>query len=166
METKICTVCKTEKPMVAFPNRTSSKDGKYCQCKDCVRVYNNATKERRALHHLNNRQARITRMREYHKENYDVLKYKHSEYKKNNRHIFSFNDAKRRALKARATVSWANLDVIRLMYADASALGYHVDHIVPLNSDNVCGLHCEANLQLLSASDNISKGNRWWPDMW
>lgn len=33
-------------------------------------------------------------------------------------------------------------------------------------SKKVCGLHCEANLRALPAVDNISKGNRHWPDMW
>lgn len=41
----------------------------------------------------------------------------------------------------------------------------HVDHIVPLQSDSVCGFHTEQNLQLLVASDNSMKGNHWWPDM-
>jgi len=42
---------------------------------------------------------------------------------------------------------------------------FDVDHVVPLVSDIVCGLHNEFNLRVIPASTNRSKGNRFWPNM-
>ena len=65
---------------------------------------------------------------------------------------------------AMATPSWQNIKRIKSWYRLAQQTGNHVDHIVPLNHPYVCGLHCEANFQLLKPSHNIAKGNYNWPD--
>lgn len=77
------------------------------------------------------------------------------------------SESTRRAKKLSATPSWANLAAIKDFYITAAALGmhtgdhYHVDHIIPLQGRLVCGLHVENNLQILTASENSSKGNRY-----
>jgi hypothetical protein len=90
--------------------------------------------------------------------------------KKNLGRVAAYNAA-RYAAKLRATPAWADLEKIAQIYIEAAELAknhgvtYHVDHVVPLRSKIVCGLHCEANLRILDAGENRSKGNRHWPDM-
>jgi hypothetical protein len=55
---------------------------------------------------------------------------------------------------------WANNEKIMEIYANRPA-GYHVDHIVPLQGEIVCGLHVENNLQYLPARENMSKQNHF-----
>lgn len=69
-------------------------------------------------------------------------------------------NAKRRAIEVRAIPLWADLELIERFYENRPE-GYHVDHIVPLQGDNVCGLHVINNLQYLTAADNLSKKNKW-----
>lgn len=40
-----------------------------------------------------------------------------------------------------------------------TGIRWHIDHIVPVKGNYVCGLHCSSNVRLLPASINISKKN-------
>jgi hypothetical protein len=71
--------------------------------------------------------------------------------------------AQRRAIAKQATPKWANLLKIKEIYLQCPP-GYHVDHIIPLKSDIVCGLHVENNLQYLPAADNLQKSNNFKED--
>lgn len=48
---------------------------------------------------------------------------------------------------------------------EETGIKWQVDHIVPINSHLVCGLHSEYNLAVIPKKENLSKGNRYWPDM-
>lgn len=76
--------------------------------------------------------------------------------------------ASRKARKLQATPAWADREAIAAVYAEADRLTretgipHHVDHIVPLQSPVVSGLHVHWNLRPLPAPDNFKKGNRYW----
>ena len=74
--------------------------------------------------------------------------------------------AKRRANKKQATPAWVDTKELQKFYLEArlktleSEFAWEVDHIVPLNGVNVCGLHVPWNLQVIPAVDNRRKQNR------
>lgn len=74
-------------------------------------------------------------------------------------------NAKRSAAKVQAVPAWADKERIAEIYRQGALLGMEVDHVVPLRSDLVCGLHVWENLQLLSQPLNREKSNKYWPDM-
>jgi len=58
-----------------------------------------------------------------------------------------------------ATPRWCDLRVLG-QFAEECPEGYHVDHIIPLRGDVVCGLNVLENLQYLPAQENLSKSNK------
>jgi len=76
---------------------------------------------------------------------------------------------RRKARKKQATPPWADHAAINAIYAEAvrlekeTGIKHHVDHIYPLTSPYLCGLHVAENLQVLSGAENIKKSNRTWP---
>lgn len=74
--------------------------------------------------------------------------------------------ARRHAAKISAMPQWADRSEIRSVYAAAVALQqktgipHDVDHIIPLISPVVCGLHVAWNLRAIPAAVNRSKGNK------
>lgn len=87
-------------------------------------------------------------------------------YSRQQMHIEAEKSARRRAIQSKATPLWADLSAIRAIYREAARITketgqpQHVDHVVPLISPVVCGLHTQSNLQVLPAPINLSKGNR------
>lgn len=74
--------------------------------------------------------------------------------------------AARKARKLNATPPWVDMKAIEAIYIEAkritgeTGVPHEVDHIHPLKSDTVCGLHVPWNLQILPRADNRSKANR------
>jgi len=118
--------------------------------------------------------------------NAEYCRVKHQQYYQENKEAFlekrrlywANNPAKvlelcrrRTAKQLMAEPAWADRAAMIALYELAiqrtqeTGVPHHVDHIVPLQSKRVCGLHVPANMQVVSASENCSKGNRWWPDM-
>ena len=107
-----------------------------------------------------NKEKEILRHKKYRNDNKEKIILASKKYLKNNREKINANKMRYKATKIQATPLWFEKDKVELVYKKALEWNMHVDHIVPLKGKNVCGLHCWANLQLLEASLNKSKGNR------
>ena len=111
------------------------------------------------------------RVREWVRKNPEKRKANVSKWDKANRDSCNARDAKRRATKLNATPKWANTFFIKEAYELANlrtkmfGFRWEVDHIVPLQSKIVCGLHVENNLRVIPLRDNRTKSNIIWPNM-
>lgn len=125
--------------------------------------------------YLKHRDKIIARVAEYAKKNPDVNKVASKKYREATPDKQVAKSARYRARKRKAIPRWAEtefeqlfiLEMYDLAQRRSKTLGidFHVDHIVPLKSDLVCGLHCKDNLQILSGKENSAKRNHYWPDM-
>lgn len=139
---KTCKKCEIEKPVDQF--RKGRNVCKPCRNAGERRLYNNRTEDQAEAHR---ERSRKWRSRNPAKRAAQVAKYK--------------------AVKSKRTPQWSDLDAIAAIYQECARVSketgvpHHVDHILPLRGELVSGLHVPANLQILPAEDNMSKGNRW-----
>jgi hypothetical protein len=92
------------------------------------------------------------------------------QYQKLNRPYYNAKQAAYRAQKRLATPGWCEHNAIILLYRESrqisqtTGVSHHVDHIVPLVHPKVCGLHCLANLRIITEYDNKTKNNKFTVD--
>jgi hypothetical protein len=134
------------------------------------RANNKKEKNKRDLeYYYANKDKILAKARERYSKNKAKIKSKVKAYTKANRSKVTAIKAKYRAAKYNATPDWLtkeHLEQIEEFYETARDLAWlnegeilQVDHIVPLQGKEVCGLHVPWNLQILSKSKNISKFN-------
>ena len=170
---KQCNTCKKWKDKSGFSKSKYSKDGLQYKCNQCIKDYYKENRDRILQYHveyLGENKERINRyQREHYQKNKESIKQYQAEYLQMHLAEHNATGMKRYALKKNALPVYADLDAIKKIYRKSHLLSlitgikYHVDHIIPLKGRNVCGLHIETNLQILSASENCSKHNKFVP---
>jgi 5-methylcytosine-specific restriction endonuclease McrA len=99
---------------------------------------------------------------------HEVRPYK-TKHKKNNPEYYKALGSARKRRHRNATPKWVTPEqklAIRTLYLEAQRLTkltgerYVVDHIVPLISSEVCGLHLPWNLRVMTQKENLKKSNK------
>jgi hypothetical protein len=102
-------------------------------------------------------------------DNHEENKQKRREHYYNNKGMYLHNYYLREDRIKQATPLWLTKEMksqIREMYdlrkeiSDKEGREYHIDHIVPIKGEYVCGLHVPWNLQILLGEDNLEKSNK------
>jgi hypothetical protein len=172
MTHKKCFKCGEVRPIEQFHKHAMMKDGRLNKCAPCtvkdVTEWRLKNPDARKKEHARNRERKGFRTREvYYQEKAAnkigrkavALKYTH----------------KRNAQKLQHPVWNRELDdfvmeeaaILARLRAELFGGSWQIDHIVPLNHRQVCGLHNGFNLQVVPARWNQRKNNRhmgvWYP---
>lgn len=182
---KTCNKCLESKPTSNFYAKKNGRFGVQAVCKECIKINSlNCFKRNRDSRLESMREYRKNNteyLRFYDRNRYyfnteERRKYvklwlannpeKASEAQRNwakaNKHKKYAIVAKRRAAKLSACPKWLSesqlLEIVEI-YKNCPK-GWHVDHEIPLQGKNVCGLHVPWNLKAIPAQKNLSKGNK------
>lgn len=173
--TKTCNSCFILKVLADFPKAATCKDGHRNYCKMCH-------KERKQVWCVANKERLQVKSAQWVKENPDSKTKANKKWRDSHKEYHFTKSAmwrKTNPEKSRAQVNHRrkNLRVAQPIWADKFLISeiyhlaairttitgfeWHVDHIVPLQGKNVCGLHVENNLQVIPATQNLQKSNKY-----
>lgn len=186
--TKYCRYCAADLPTSHFSTRRASPDGLAFKCRTCDKAYRlsrgaEVYKKLRRDNYLSNREHEKAKALEYYVDNRAEQLKRHAaymretegqqrEYRRKNSKMYVARVALRRAALSQRTPFWLterDYAVMREMYLTCEKLEhltgikFQVDHVIPLRGKMVSGLHVPSNLQLLTAFQNLSKGNKYEP---
>lgn len=151
----ICKKCNVDKPLSEFHKEPKGKYGVRRDCKSCKNL-------KRKANWAENIAREKAKNRKWYRANKNKAAELHKWWKENNKNrwleLSRHHTAKYRAKKLSGTLEGHESE-LKEIYENCPE-GHHVDHIIPLQGKNVSGLHVPWNLQYLTASQNLSKGNK------
>jgi hypothetical protein len=179
---KACSCCGKVKEVSSFTKSRSTKDGYSSNCKDCQKVYfceyNKNNKGRKKDYdksrYLEKREEIRKKSKEYYIENREKIIKKQRDWASKNTPMVRRQSSEKRARKRNSMPPWLNEShkkEISNMHLLAKALEretgkvFHVDHIIPLKHNKMCGLHVPWNLRVITEGENMAKNNKFCPEL-
>lgn len=144
-----CTLCNKKKQLKEFYLRKTGTVGEY-KCKHCLSY------KRKEKYYTEYEKVRECNRKAV------------SKYQKNNPDKNCDKTARYNAKKKSAYPKWlkdSDISKIKSIYkmcrniSKKTGIPHQVDHIVPITSKLVCGLHVPWNLRIITKEENIKKGN-------
>lgn len=187
-QSKVCSKCNILKPLEDFHKRSQLKSGYRSECKACGcsrrKKYHVDNHDKSIQSAINWKQKNQEKVRCYSKEYYTKnkeainlkqraaslkTKEKRRDYRLKNKDRYTMHKATRRFLEKASSVYNDEFNQFLMeecyslsrLRSDITGIKWHVDHIIPLNGKNVCGLHVGINLQVIPATENLRKSNNY-----
>lgn len=123
----------------------------------------------REYYHINKIKSKI-RAAKWRSDNKERCKFLSNKWRALNKGKINSYVKFRKLSKIKRTPIWLTKDDLKQIaeiYKEANRLSvetktkHHVDHIIPLQGKNVSGLHVPSNLQILTATENCRKSNKY-----
>ncbi len=155
----ICIDCNENKHLEHFSLQPKPRTDYKTRCRQCCGIKVKEWKKKN-----------IDKFNQYRELNSEKIKEVQAKYRRNNKDKLAANFAKYHATKLKATPLWLTKEHIEQMkekyrlakeLTKITGIEYHVDHMIPLKGEGCCGLHIPWNLRVITAKENLSKGNRW-----
>ena len=146
----------------------ANKDKRNAQNKAYREAWYEANKDKIKAHY----EANKDKIKAHYEANKDKILAKSKAYYEANRAYYIEKAIfRRKLLNKLQRPKWYDPKLVNKIYNECHKLNkiagfikYHVDHIVPLQGKNVSGLHVQDNLQIILASVNLSKSNKYEVD--
>lgn len=140
------------------------------KCVATSAAWYDVNKVKKAAYYETNKETIVVNQAIWREANKEVIAVKYAAWQKNNKAAITAITAKRHTAKLQRIPKWTtetDLWMMKEIY-DLAALRTkltgvkcHVDHIIPLQGKLVSGLHTPFNMQVIPATENKSKGNRF-----
>lgn len=164
---ELCTLAKCEREgrEAPQPRKRLTKAEQLQSKKDWYRKNKESEAERSRVRRIKKGDEIRAKQKEWRDANREHMQ----QYYQDNKANYLAHTAKRRAAQLNATPSWfreldefviAEAYAVADMRSKATGLDWHVDHMVPLQAKNACGLHVWNNVQVIPWWVNLFKNNK------
>lgn len=160
---KSCSKCNRDLPTSEFSKNSQQKSGLHPCCKSCRKKEYQARKRNPDWY-----STYLKKSAEWRKKNHAKQLEMQRKHYQENKPLYVAKAAKRRARLKNATPRWLTKNdhrritkeyEIAALLTEATGYSWHVDHDIPLNGNNVSGLHVPENLRVVPWFINLSKAN-------